>query len=303
VNAPPGSPAREPLLPFAAFGLCTLVWSSTFLFIRIGNDTVAPVWGATLRLAIASVLLALLARFVKRPWPRGAEFRAALWFGVVDFGISLPLLYWGEKTVPSSIAAMLFGTIPLVTSMFARVFGLERLRPLKLLAGLVGLAGVSVLVSGEAHASTSLPPLLAVFGAAASAALAGVLLKRAPGDHPIATNAIAHGAGAPLCLIASIAIGEDRALPHSVAAWMPIAYLTLVGSIVAFVTFAWLLRRWSVTRISFIAIVIPVTATGLGMIVRHERPAPAALLGAVVVISGVALALASDARDAARAGR
>lgn len=67
-------------LPWLAFAFCCLVWGSTCLFIRIGNDTLPPVWGATLRLAIASVILTAIALAVRAPWPRGVPFTAALWF-------------------------------------------------------------------------------------------------------------------------------------------------------------------------------------------------------------------------------
>ncbi len=297
-NAPSASGASR-TLPVLAFSLCTLIWGSTFLFIRIGNDTVPPVWAATLRLAIAAVLLAAIGTATRQRWPRGAELKAAVGFGVVDFGISLPLLYWGEKDVPSAIAAILYATIPLVTALLARAFGLERIRPLKLLAGLVGLAGVSVLVSSELRGAMPPLPLAAVFGGAVTAALAGVLLARAPHASPVTTNAVAHAAGVPLCLAASFALRESHALPATLAAWTPILYLTGVGSIVAFVAFAWLVQRWSVGRTSFVAILTPVIAAALGALVRHEHLAPTVLAGAVVVLAGVLLAIASDARDRA----
>ncbi len=296
MSEPDGARPRRGL-PFLAFGVCTLVWGSTFLFIRMGDDTMPPVWGATLRLALASVLLAAIALATRQPWPRGAGLRAALGFGVVDFGISLPLLYWGETAVPSAVAAILYATLPLLTAGFARMAGLERIRPLKLVAAIVGLAGVSLLVSSEIRGHLPALPLLAVFLGASTAALAGVILKGAPkGGSPVVTNAIAHAAGVPFCLAASAALREPHALPGSAYAWLPIAYLTIVGSVVAFVTFTWLVQRWAVVRVSFIAVITPVIATALGAAVRHERLGATALLGALVVLAGVALAIASDAR-------
>jgi drug/metabolite transporter (DMT)-like permease len=294
-------PPARPLLPLAAFSLCTLIWGSTFLFIRIGNDYLPPLWGVTIRLALASVLLSAIVAAARRPWPRGAALQAALLFGVVDFGLSLPLLYWGERDVPSGVAAILYATIPLMTAGFARAAGLERVRPLKLLGALVGLSGVALLVSSELRGHMPPLPLLAVFLGAATAALAGVLLKRSPGGDPLATNAIAHGVGIPFCLVASLLLHERRTLPGSLAAWLPIAYLTIVGSVVAFVTFVWLVQRWSVVRISFIAVIIPVLATSLGALVRHERLGAWVLLGALVVLAGVLIAVASDARERAPA--
>jgi drug/metabolite transporter (DMT)-like permease len=293
------SPAR-PALPFAAFALCTLIWGSTFLFIRVGNDWFPPLWGVTIRLVLATVLLVPLAWAVRRPWPRGAELRAAVLFGVVDFGISLPFLYLGEKGVPSAIAAIVFATIPLMAMGLARLAGLERVRALKLAGALVGLAGVTLLVSSELRGHLPPLPLLCVFLGAASAAVAGVLLKRAPGHHPVATNAIAHAVGIPFCLAASFAAHESHALPHAWAAWVPIAYLVIVGSVVAFVVFTWLVQRWSIVRLSFISVITPVLATILGGLVRHERLGPATLVGALVVLAGLSLAIASDARAATR---
>ena len=145
-------------LPYVAFAICTLVWGSTFLFIRMGNDSLPPVWAATVRLTLAALLLSAIAFAARQPWPRGASLRAAIAFGVVDFGVSLPLLYWGEKAVPSGIAAILYASMPLMTAGFVRLAGLETIRPLKIVAALVGLAGVCVLVSSEVHGH--MPPLL-----------------------------------------------------------------------------------------------------------------------------------------------
>jgi drug/metabolite transporter (DMT)-like permease len=277
--------------PWLAFGFCCAVWGSTFLFIRIGNDTVPPVWGAAVRLALAAPLFAVVAWIVRAPWPRGRPLAAALWFGFVDFGVSLPLLYWGEQRVPSGLAAVLFATIPLTTSLLARATGLEPLRPRVLVASLAAIGGVALLFSASLAGSFEPSRLLAVWLAAATAALAGVLLKRSPDSHPFAMNAIAHAVGAVICVAASRALGEPQALPRG-ASWIPIGYLVVVGSIGAFSTFAWLLQRWPVTRTSFIAVIIPVVALVLGAVVRSERPAPTAVIGSLVILGAVLAGLA-----------
>jgi len=286
--------------PWLAFATCCAIWGSTFLFIRIGNDTTPPVWGAGVRLALAAVAFALLAAAVRAPWPRGAELRAALMFGAVDFGVSLPLLYWGEQRIPSGVAAVIYSTIPLTTALFARAAGLESLRPRIVVASLVAVAGVGLLFSSSLGGNTYEPArLLAVVLGALTASLAGVLLKRAPGGHPLATNAWAHGIGALMCVAASRGLGEPQALPQG-AAWVAIAYLTVAGSLVAFGTFTWLLQRWSATRSSFIAVVIPVAALLLGVSVRHERPGRTAWLGSVIVFAAVVTGVLGDAAASAR---
>ena len=283
--------------PWTAFAFCCSVWGSTFLFIRMGNDTMPPVWGAAVRLAIASVLFVLVAWALRAPWPRGAQLRAAWWFGIVDFGVSLPLLYWGEERVPSGIAAVMFATIPLSTSVFARLAGLEPMRPRVVGASLLAIGGVALLFSSSLGGTYEPARLVAVWLAATTAALAGVLLKRAPGSHPFAMNAWAHGIGAVICVVASRALGEPQLAPQG-AAWIPIGYLTLVGSIGAFATFAWLLQHWPVTRISFIAVIVPVVALVLGVVVRGERPGGVAVMGSCVILAAVLTGILGD-----RAGR
>jgi drug/metabolite transporter (DMT)-like permease len=290
------APPARGTAPWLAFAFCCVVWSSTFLFIRMGNDTTPPVWGAAVRLALASVLFTLVTWAVRAPWPSGAQLRAAWWFGVVDFGVSLPLLYWGEQRVPSGIAAVLFATIPLSTSLFARIFGIEPLRPRIVVASLVAIGGVALLFSSSMGGAYEPSRLVAVWLAATTAALAGVLLKRAPGAHPFAMNAWAHGIGAVICVVASRVLGEPQHLPHG-ASWIPIAYLTIVGSLGAFAAFAWLLQRWPVTRISFIAVIIPVAALLLGVSLRGERPGGIAVLGSALILGAVFMGILGDRRS------
>lgn len=281
------------LAPWLAFAVCCTIWGSTFLFIRMGNDTTPPVWAAAVRLSLATVMFALIVVALRKPWPRGRQLEAAIGFGVVDFGISLPLLYWGEERVPSGIAAVLYATIPLTTALFARLAGLEPLRPRIIIASIVAIGGVGLLFSSQMGGGFEPGRLFAVFLAATTAGLAGVLLKRAPDADPFATNCWAHGIGAVMCLIASRLLGEAQTLPQG-SAWIPIGYLTVVGSLGAFATFAWLIARWSVTRISFVSVIVPVVALILGVAVRHERPGSTAVLGSIVILGAVVTGIVGD---------
>ncbi|MCE9627165.1 MAG: EamA family transporter [Candidatus Eisenbacteria bacterium] len=292
--------------PWIAFAVCCSIWGSTFLFIRMGNDTMPPVWAATVRLALAAVMFALITLVLRRPWPRGAQLEAAVWFGVVDFGVSLPLLYWGEQKVPSGIAAVLYATIPLTTALFARLFGLEPLRPRIVIASIVAILGVWLLFSSSLGGTLDPVRLVAVFAAATTAGLAGVLLKRAPGADPFATNAWGHGIGAVMCFVASLLLREPQVMPQG-EAWISLGYLTIVGSLGAFATFAWLITHWPITRISFVSVIVPVVALVLGMLVLHERPGSTALLGSCVILGAVITGIVGDQqarnRDSAAAER
>jgi drug/metabolite transporter (DMT)-like permease len=215
-----------------AFAACGAIWGSTFLVISIGNDALAPVWAATLRLTLAALLLAAWTRARGRALPRGAALRAALGYGIAQFGLNLPLLYWGEKMVPSGLSAVVFATIPLTSAIMARLMGLERLTRAKVLGAVVAFGGVAVLFSSTLQAHAAPVGLAAIFVGATAASLGTVLLKRGPRQDPFGANAVGCAVGAPISAAISFGLGEAHALPLTFGAAWPVVYLApppLVG--------------------------------------------------------------------------
>lgn len=278
-------------MQYLAFIACCLIWGSTFLAIRIGNEAVPPVWAATIRLVLAAPLLAGLVLATRQRFPQGPALRGAILFGIFNFGVNLSLLYWGERVVPSGIAAVLYATVPLSTALIAAAMRVERLAPRKVLASVVAIAGVGVIFAGELRLDVPIDGLVAVFLAATAASLSSVFLKRTPQPSAFAANAVGAVAGAVVCAAASIVLGEDHALPSSMAGWWPIVYLTLAGSLGAYVLYAWLVQHWPVTNANMIGVVVPVIAVILGALVRQEQRAPESYLGAAIVLVAVVVAL------------
>lgn len=278
-------------MQYAAFVACCLIWGSTFLAIRIGNESVPPEWAATLRLALAAPLLALVVLIRRDAWPRGPALQAAVLFGLFNFGVNLALLYWGERVVPSGIAAVLYATVPLSTALIAAGLRVEALNRRKLVAALVAIAGVGWIFAGEMRLDVPLEGLIAVFLAATAASLSTVVLKRAPQPSVFSTNAVGSAVGAVFCLVASVLLGEDRALPTTVAAIWPVVYLTIAGSLGAYVIYTWLVGHWAVTSASYVGVVVPVIAVILGAIFLQESRSPETYLGAAIVVGAVVFAL------------
>jgi len=268
-----------------------LIWGTTFLAIRIGSETVPPLWAATIRLALAAFLNAVIALLTRATWPRGSALRGIAIFGFLNLGVNVALLYWGELKVPSGISAVFYATVPLTTGVFAWLLGVQPLQRTHMIAAAVGLVGVAVIFAGEIRWGAPVPALLAVLSAAIVASLAGVILKRVPPHSSFVVNAIGAAIGACVCLLASYVLGEPRALPRSAAAWAPILYLTMAGSMGAFVLYAWLVSQWRVTRVSVGALIIPVIAVLVGALVRGESPAPGTYIGAALVLLGVSVSL------------
>ena len=278
-------------MAYAVFIGCCLIWGSTFLAIRIGNEAVPPVWAATLRLALAAPLLTGLVVATRQRFPRGPALRGALLFGIFNFGFNLSLLYWGERVVPSGIAAVLYATVPLSTALLAAAMGVERLVPRKLGAAALAIVGVAIIFAGELRLDVPLAGLISVFLAATCGAISGVFLKQAPQPSAIAANAVGAAVGAVVCAVVSLALGEDHALPTTSAGWWPIVYLTIAGSLGAYVLYTWLVQHWPVTNASMVGVVVPVIAVILGAIIKGEQRSPESYVGAAVVLIAVLVAL------------
>jgi drug/metabolite transporter (DMT)-like permease len=292
-------PSASSARPWLAFAACATIWGSTFLVISIGNDSLAPVWAATLRLALAALLLSALTFARGGRLPTGAALRTALIYGVLQFGINFPLLYWGEKLVPSGLSAVLYATIPLSSAFLARAFGMEALTAPKVLGAAIALAGVAVLFSSTLRGDVAPAGLLAISVAATAAAVGTVLFKRGPRQDPVAANAAGCAIGALIAGAASVAMHEAHTLPTTVATLAPLLYLTVAGSMGAFVIMSWLVNHWTVTRASYVSVVVPVLALALGHLVRHERLTLISLVGVLLVLLGLVIGMR---RPAARAG-
>lgn len=292
MSSPPTA-GREPRTwrHLGAFTVMCLVWGSTFLVIRVGNDTAPPLWAATLRLLLASTLLAIIAAARRIPYPSRATLAGVVPFGILNLGVGLSCLYWGEARVSSGTAALFFATLPLITGFLAAAVGLHALDRLKTVAAVGGLAGVALIFTGEI--SLGAPPLrlAAVAFSVFLSSLATVLLKRAPAAPAITTNVVACLIGAAICFLWSVLQGEARALPASLAEWWPILYLALAGNLVAYVLYTWLLTQWTATTLAVSALITPVLAVMLGAAARGEALAPLSVGGAALVLASVAATL------------
>lgn len=278
-------------MQYAAFLACGAIWGSTFLFISIGNDAVDPVWAASLRLGIAAVILTAIVRFRGERLPKQDALKAAALYGLLGFGINFPILYIAEKVVPSGITAVFYATIPVSTALYSKMFRLEPLQARKLFAAFIALVGVALIFNGQLDADVPPLYLAALIVSASTASLSAVMLKRGPRQSSIGANAIGTAVGFAIATPISFLLGERHYLPSTFDAAFPLIYLTLAGSVGAYVLFGWLLNHWAITTISFVTLTIPVIALVLGVVVRNESVGGLSLLGTALVLTGVTIAL------------
>lgn len=300
----------SPLRLWTALVTVYLVWGSTYLAIRVVVETAPPLLAMGARFLLAGVLLG--AFLAVRRGPGALRVRPRQLGGAAVVGLLLLLggnggVALAERTVPSGVTALLVAATPLWL-VCLRTLARDRPARLSLLGTLVGFLGIAVLVRPGASLGEDVPTsgLLVVVAAAGCWALGSFLSSRLPmpEDTFVATTweMLAGGAG---LVLAGLARGETRGFsPDQVsgAAWAWLVYLVLIGSIVAFSAYVWLLSNAPISLTATYAYVNPVVAVVLGALVLAEPVTAGVLVGGAIVVLGVALVVGAERPGRARAG-
>jgi Permeases of the drug/metabolite transporter (DMT) superfamily len=270
------------------------IWGSTWLFIKLGLADLPPFTFAGIRFVIACAIIFVLIRIRRLPLPRArADWTLLAVSGILSFGFNYGLVFWGEQYVSSGLAALLQATIPAFGLVFAH-FHLpgERLSWSRIGGVVLGVCGVGVVFSNQlaiAGRQALVGCVALVFGSMC-AAYSNVLVK-AYGKN--LDPAILAGGQMVFGLLLLLAVGiplEGNPLHFH---WTPMAliallYLAIVGSVIAFLLYYWLVLNMDVTKSMLIALVIPVVAVLLGMIVLNEEIGWRTLIGGAMIITGIA---------------
>ena len=292
---------------WAALLVVWFVWGSTYLAIKIVVDTLPPLLSAGSRFLVAGVLVAAILAV------RGTNLRvtrrelgASALAGALLLTLGVGVVHVAETRIDSSVAAMIAGTVPLQVILFRLASGdsVSRATRLSTLAGLAGLG--LVVAPGLGTGSTALG--LAIMISASISWSTGSFFSGRLGlpRDPFVATAYEMLAGGALLTVGSLAFGEWRDLDaaafagDSLAAW---AYLVVMGSLVGFSAYAWLLRVAPISLVVTHQYVNPLVAIALGMLLLGERPSPATLAGALLVVGAVYVAVRAESPRGVPAAR
>ncbi|HEY5520584.1 MAG TPA: EamA family transporter [Candidatus Limnocylindrales bacterium] len=282
-----------------------VVWGSTYLAIRVVDETMPPLLAAGARHVSAGVIIFALLLVTKGP---GAlRLSRAEWFGAGFVGLALllggnGLVMLGERDVPSGLAALIIAVVPLFVVLLRRVFG-ERVASGTYVGVLGGFVGMAVLivphgVSGE----TNVVAMLMLVAASLSWAIGSYFSTRLrlPRDPLASTGAQMLVGGTSLAIVGTLAgewglVQVDRFSTDSVVA---LVYLIVFGSVVAYTAYTWVLQHATVSRVSTYAYVNPVVAIVLGALILNETVDVWILLGAAIIVIAVALVIRAEAKRA-----
>ena len=193
--------------------------------------------------------------------------------------------------MPSGLSAVLYATIPLSSVLMTRALRMETLTPFKVIGAVVAFAGVAVMFSGSFGRHVAPVGLLAIFVAATAASFGNVMFKRGPRQKPDRRERRRLRARRRDGGVVSVVAGEPRVLPLTAAALLPLLYLTIAGSLGAFVIMSWLVGHWPLTRTSYVTVIVPIIAVVLGSIVRGEALTSSGLGGTALVLAGVLIGM------------
>ncbi len=292
VRLGPTSSSRADWLLFALLGF---LWGSSYLFIKIGVDAgLRPFTLVSLRLLIGFGLLAIVVAVAHEPLPRGPRMYGHLMvMGLINVALPFVLITWAERSVPSSLAAVLNGAVPLFVIPIAAIFLHDERITLNRVIGLVvGFVGVAILVGFDPAdlAGASLPAELALIGSTISYACGAVYARRhVHGLRPM-IPALFQVFFALLIAGALVLIFERPfSFPADPSAVLAVVWLGLLGSGTAYLIFFRLLHDWGATRTALVAYLLPVYGILLGALVLNEAVDAGLLVGTALVIGGVAL--------------
>jgi drug/metabolite transporter (DMT)-like permease len=289
------------LKTFWAFAGTAAIWGSTFLFIKLGLAEFKPFTLVAVRTGFATLALAALLPFTLRrraAFPRHVLLLAVA--GVLNPALPYVLITWGQQYVNSAVAGIINATVPLFTLPLAHLaLHDERITPASLGGLLMGFVGV-VLIFGFGRVAAASPAglaagdrpalgLLAMLAAALCYAGSMVFvrryLRRVP---PEVVAGASQGIAFGLTSLCALALESPTLGSISGAAWAVTTWLG-VSSGLSYLLFYAVLSRWGTTRTSLVTYLVPLIAVLLGTLVLGEVVSWPALVGALLVVGGIAV--------------
>jgi drug/metabolite transporter (DMT)-like permease len=282
----PGEAAPD-RLALAAFAGAVAIGGSNFVAIRFSNRELDPLWGAGLRFGLAAVVFGILFAGLRLSLPRGRDLALVAVYGLLSVGVAYGCLYWALRDVPAGIGAVVLAVGPLLTLLLAVAQGMERFSARALAGAVVALAGSAVLFAepgGDAVGWGS----FALLGLAALSASEAVVVSKfvSAAQHPVTINFVGITVGAAVLLLVAWAGGDRLVLPHEGETQLALAYL-VAATVAIFLLVLFVVRRWTASATSYLFVLMPVVAVGMGALLLDEAITAATVVGGAIVCGGV----------------
>ena len=278
----------SPVLPWIAYGVCAVVWGSTYFGIALALESFPPNGMVAVRFSVAALLCLGLGRVRREPLPSRRELPHLALVGLLLLGICNALVVWSETRLGSGVAAVLAALTPAWFGVFT-----AREEPLGArgwTGTALGLAGVTLLAAPWSQKGIDLGGVAALLLASALWAV-GTLhhKKHVTGGGALTNSGLEMLAAAVFGTLAAPLTGGFTSGPVTTKALLAVGYLALFGSCIAYTAHLYVSRVWSPVRAGSYAYLNPVIAVVLGTAILGEPFDARMALGMGVILAGVAL--------------
>jgi len=298
---------RAPIADLQYFATCVAIWSTTWLAITFQLGTVAPELSVAYRFLLASLLL--FAWCLARRLPLRYSAREHAWlalFGITAFGISYVLVYYAEQYVVSGLVAVGYSASPLLGMLGMRLFFGTPMTRRVALASMLGIAGIVVvfypeLVQLRAGTDTAKGALFTMLSVLIAALGSIVAYRNQRAGVPL-WQGMAWGMlyGGLSALGIGLASGQPFAFEATARYTLSLAYLAILGSIIAFASYLTLLKHIGAARAGYIGVMVPVAALVISAAFEDFRFHALTWVGIAISVAGNVLILSSAAAPAPR---
>jgi drug/metabolite transporter (DMT)-like permease len=275
-----------------AYFIVVLIWSTTPLAIKWSAEGVGFMFAVTARMLIGSTLALLLVLLWYRRLPlHGKALQVYAIAGIAIFG-AMTAVYWGAQYISSGLVSVIFGMTPIITAWLAARFLYEQsMTGFKIVGAVSGIGGLAVIFSEQLHLGDQASiGILAVLLSVLLHSISSVGIKRVDAKLP-ALVVTAGGLLASLPFFVLVFWLLPESLPGSFpsrAIWA-IVYLGVMGSVVGFVSYYFVLQNLAASTVALITLLTPVTALWLGHFFNQEVLSVYIWTGTALVLTGLAI--------------
>ena len=279
-------------IPFLTLGL---VWGSSYLWIKIGLESLPPLTLISGRLVLGAAFLAIVVALTRQTLPRERRQYGHLFvMAIVNVVLPFTLITVGEQSIDSALAAILNATVPLTVIILAPMFLPDERITLPRIAGLsLGFAGVILLVAPDLVnlSDSDMTGELMMLGSSLCYGIGNVYTTRnvrglRPAIPALFQVTFAAAIMVPLALLIEHPIGNIDPAPEAIVA---VLWLGILGSGFAYLCFFTVLAHWGATRTSMVSYLLPVVGIALGAAVMDDPVTLNRLAGTAMIIAGIAL--------------
>ena len=257
--------------------------------VRMMYSEIEPFWLGSMRYLLGAAVFWILVVVKHLHLPKLPAMLGPILYGIFGIGFPFILLAWGLLETSASLASILMAMVPLMTILLSAFQCIEALSGNSILGCLVTILGTFITVGGVNPSDLSFLHIGAIILGTFFLAEGGVILKRFPTESPIMTNAIAVSISALILVAASLIAGETWHLPTLLITWAALGYLVIFVTVVAFLLYLRVLKKWSASGTSYSFVIVPIFTVIIASTLANERINPNFIFGSMLVLLGVTI--------------